>query len=197
MKLSVLLAIACLLAAAFVVAGCLKGDKHAADPAAAQKNVETAEASASAELRPTADRVDAPPIKATTIDGKEMVLDARKDGKVLIVNFWATWCPPCRAEMPELDSFARDLKSRGDVAFYAVNLGDSGDAVHRFLVEEGINEMTVLLDENDSAGRQYAVQSIPTTVIIDLNGKIAYRKIGMTNAAELKAAFAALEAEKK
>ena len=185
--------IACLLVAVFVTAGCFQKD----DASGANVPADTAEASASIDLRPAADRVEAPLIAVTTLDGKKITLDAKRDKKLLIVNFWATWCPPCRAEMPELDDFAKALKGRDDVAFYAVNLGDSGDTVRKFLVEEGINEMEILLDEDDSVARLYAVQSIPTTIIIDLDGKIAYRKIGMTDAAEMHAALAAVEAEKK
>lgn len=193
MKLSVLLAIACLIIAAFIIAGCLKGK----DASNVDAVADTAEAAASVELRRAADRVDAPPIHVTTLDDKETTLDAKQSKKRLIVNFWATWCPPCRAEMPDLDALAKELHGRDDVAFYAVNLGDSADTVHKFLVEEGINDMTVLLDKDSSVSRQYAIQSIPTTILIDLNGKIAYRKIGMTNGAEIKAALAALEAERQ
>ncbi|BEU86557.1 hypothetical protein TAMA11512_00210 [Selenomonas sp. TAMA-11512] len=194
MKSYKLLTLTFLLLAALSVTGCSGSDDAAAVKDKAAVRSETVPET---RLRPAAERVDAPPIQATTMDGAPVTLDAKRDGKIHIINFWATWCPPCRAEMPELDILAGELKNRDDVAFYAVNLGDNPDTVHRFLVETGLVDLTILLNQDNSAARQYAVQSIPTTILIDADGKLAYRQIGMTTAAELKSALDALKEEDK
>lgn len=102
-------------------------------------------------------------------------------GKVTVLNFWATWCPPCREEMPELDKFAA---ANPAVAFYAVNLEEPAPKVADFLRENGY-KMPVLLDTRGSVAQTYRVRAIPTTVVIDRDGVVKYRKTGPVTAAEL------------
>lgn len=102
-------------------------------------------------------------------------------GKVTVLNFWATWCPPCREEMPELAKFAA---ANPAVAFYAVNLEEAAPKVADFLREHGYT-MPVLLDTRGSVAQTYRVRAIPTTVVIDRDGVVKYRKTGPVTAAEL------------
>ncbi len=102
-------------------------------------------------------------------------------GKVTVLNFWATWCPPCREEMPELDKFAA---ANPAVAFYAVNLDEPAPKVAGYLRENGY-KMPVLLDAGGSVAQTYRIRAIPTTVVIDRDGVVKYRKTGPVTAAEL------------
>jgi thiol-disulfide isomerase/thioredoxin len=101
-------------------------------------------------------------------------------GKVTVLNFWATWCPPCREELPELDKFARDNPA---VAFYAVDLQEPAAKVRDFLKQNGYS-FPVLLDSGGSAAQAYRINAIPTTVVIDKSG-LKFRKTGPVTAAEL------------
>jgi cytochrome c biogenesis protein CcmG/thiol:disulfide interchange protein DsbE len=101
-------------------------------------------------------------------------------GKVTVLNFWATWCPPCREEMPELDKFAA---ANPAVAFYAVNLQEPAPKVAGFLRDQGYS-LPVLLDAGGVA-QTYRISAIPTTVVIDRDGVVRYRKTGPVTAAEL------------
>ena len=99
---------------------------------------------------------------------------------------WATWCPPCRAEMPELNEFAK--KHEGEVTFYAVNLQEPKDTVDKFLKDNGFT-MPVLLDLKGDAADAYQIRAIPTTYVIDKDGTILLKKIGSATAAELETAL--------
>ncbi|MDT8902023.1 TlpA family protein disulfide reductase [Anaeroselena agilis] len=121
----------------------------------------------------------APRFTLGSLDGAQVA--APVPGKVTVLNFWATWCPPCRAEMPELDKFAA---ANPAVAFYAVNLEEPASKVAAFLGERGLS-LPGLLDAGGDAARAYRIRSIPTTVVVDRDGIIRYRKSGPVTAAEL------------
>lgn len=146
------------------------------------------QAEAKAEQAMDAEGVEgtAPPFKATSFDGSEVAINAAMDKKIYVINFWATWCPPCRAEMPELNEFAK--KHEGEVTFYAVNLQEPKDAVDKFLKDNGYT-MPVLLDLKGEAAEVYKVRAIPTTYVVDKDGTILLKKIGGTTAAELETAL--------
>ena len=145
-------------------------------------------AEAKAEQAVDAEGVDgtAPPFKATSFDGSEVAINAAMDKKLYVINFWATWCPPCRAEMPELNEFAK--KHAGEVTFYAINRQEPKETVDKFLKDNGYT-MPVLLDLKGEAADTYKVRAIPTTYVIDRDGKILLKKIGGTTAAELETAL--------
>ena len=105
------------------------------------------------------------------------------DGNVYVINFWATWCPPCRSEMPEMNTFARKHKEK--VRFYAVNLQEEGAQVQDFLKNNGYT-MPVLLDRDGKAATLYKVRVIPTTVILDEKGNILQRHEGVATAQQLE-----------
>lgn len=115
------------------------------------------------------------------IDGKQTTVG--QQGKVTIINFWATWCPPCREEMPELDDFAQ--KHDQMVAFYAINIQESSDKVGEFL-KQGKYTMPVLLDKDGAVAKKFRINAIPTTIVVDKNGIIKYRKSGTVSSSELE-----------
>lgn len=97
-------------------------------------------------------------------------------GRVVFLNFWATWCPPCRAEMPSMERLHRRLRDRG-LAIVAVDLQESAAAVKTFVKEASLT-FTVLLDADGAVGGAWGAQSIPTTYLIDRTGTIIARAIG-------------------
>ncbi|WP_378954553.1 TlpA family protein disulfide reductase [Pelosinus sp. sgz500959] len=103
--------------------------------------------------------------------------------KVTIINFWATWCPPCRAEMPELNAF--QLQYSDTVAFYGINLREEANFVNDFMYKKGYS-MLVLLDSNGEVGNLFQIKFIPTTIVIDRNGIIIFRKSGPVTKNELE-----------
>ncbi len=105
------------------------------------------------------------------------------DGKVYVLNFWATWCPPCRGEMPELEEFAKNHGK--EVSFYAINLQEPQGKVQGFLAENGLS-MPVLLDADGKAGDAYQIRAIPTTIILDSRGNVAARHTGAVTQAQLE-----------
>jgi thiol-disulfide isomerase/thioredoxin len=115
--------------------------------------------------------------EATTTDGKEISLDDLK-GKTVILNFWATWCPPCRAELPTLIAFNKELAG-ADAVLIGVAVGPSQtpDVVKPFMEEAGIN-YPVILDPNRRIASGYAVRTLPTSVVISADGKITESRAG-------------------
>lgn len=118
--------------------------------------------------------LDLPFIDAT---GRETSLGAFR-GKVVLLNVWATWCPPCRQEMPSLDRLQRAL---GGPRFEVVALSlDSGrlQDVASFYEEYGIENLGVFIDETDTAMRALRIIGLPTTLLIDEQGREIGRKLG-------------------
>ena len=112
----------------------------------------------------------------TTLQGEQVSLSDYK-GKIVILNFWTSWCGPCKEEMPHMQSF---YEKHTDVAMLAVNLTtmDLGiDAVKQFVNEFGLS-FPILLDEADVVGTQYNILTIPTSYIIDTEGRIFKEVIG-------------------
>ena len=94
-----------------------------------------------------------------------------------MLNFWATWCPPCKEEMPEMEKFYQ--KTNGDVVILAVNI-DPQYNVKEFVTEMG-SSFPVLLDEKDKVNSIYQVLTIPTTYFIDEQGIIRHKYLSAMN----------------
>ena len=109
------------------------------------------------------------------LNGGNAALSSYK-GKVIILNFWATWCPPCRAEMPSMETLYQRLKSRG-LELLAVDLDEDKASVQQF-IRNGRFTFPVLLDEGGKIGSKYVISAIPTSFIIDREGKIVGKVIG-------------------
>jgi thiol-disulfide isomerase/thioredoxin/outer membrane lipoprotein-sorting protein len=114
---------------------------------------------------------------------------ARLKGKVVVLDFWATWCGPCRRWMPIVAKLEQQLKGR-DVRFFAVNLMESPVQVREFLKHTG-TVPPVLLDRDGKVGNAYGAASIPLTVVIGRNGKVAQVLIGLHPEEDLKSALRA------
>ena len=97
-------------------------------------------------------------------------------GAPLVVNFWASWCPPCRREMPSMERGAEWLRGFG-ARFITVNMGEDPDAVRRFLEKQGFS-LPVLLDQDGTVASNWGVNGLPVTFVLDPAGRIAYQALG-------------------
>jgi peroxiredoxin len=97
-------------------------------------------------------------------------------GNVVLINFWATWCPPCRGEMPSLNKLYREYRSRGLVVV-AVSTDRSASSVRDFLSKHPV-DFPVLMDSDSKVSRQFKVFSLPTTFLLDKNGAVLQRFLG-------------------
>ena len=117
----------------------------------------------------------APDFLLPDIDGAQVRLDDFR-GKVLVVNFWAVWCKPCREEMPSLERGSRWLE-RFDGRIITINMGDSPEMIRRFLEKNPVN-LPILLDADAEISANWGVTGLPTTFVVDPEGRIAYRAMG-------------------
>jgi peroxiredoxin len=119
----------------------------------------------------------APDFELQTTEG-EMVKLSDLRGQAVLVNLWATWCPPCRAEMPVMDKIYNEYKDQGLVVL-AVNMTyqDTASNIAPFIDEYGLT-FPVLLDETDSVGSTYQLRSLPSSFFIDRDGVINEVVIG-------------------
>lgn len=120
----------------------------------------------------------APDFTLETLSGEQARLSDFR-GKPVFVNFWATWCPPCRAEMPDMQK----LYDNEDIEILAVNLTDtekSEDGVATFVEEMGLT-FPVLMDPKGDISSAYNVKAYPTSYMIDAEGKISYIAYGAMN----------------
>ncbi len=132
-------------------------------------------ASAAEGLIPEAVVGPAPPFHLRDPEGRLYHLQAFR-GRPLIVNFWASWCTPCRRELPSMNRAWAELKPQG-VAMLAINLGEEAEAVKGFLAEFPI-DFPVLLDPRGNIGQRWRVRGLPTTFVLNGRGEIVYRATG-------------------
>lgn len=116
----------------------------------------------------------APPFTLPTLDAGPVVLQELR-GQPVVVNFWATWCPACRGQMPYLQAA---FEEKGQtVKFIAVNMGESDATVGQYIDGAGI-DFTVALDEDRSVTHAYNIRFYPTTFLVDEHGVIEYVRVG-------------------
>jgi peroxiredoxin len=115
----------------------------------------------------------------TGLDGIEYRLSDQK-GNVVLVDFWATWCPPCREEIPHLKELHTRFSEQG-LAVWGVGLDEEGAL--RAYAEENEMSYTVLIGK-ESVGRDYGVQGIPTTILFDKQNRIAFKHVGFSKGME-------------
>ncbi|MCW8943188.1 MAG: TlpA family protein disulfide reductase [Sedimenticola sp.] len=121
------------------------------------------------------DRPEAPPFVLKDTQGKEVSLADYK-GKVLVINFWATWCPSCRKEMPSLNRGAAWLK-KYDVELIAINVGEKPKRVMDYLQKEPV-DFPILLDLDTEVSNRWDAMRLPITYVVDKEGRIVFRALG-------------------
>ena len=112
---------------------------------------------------------------------------ARHRGSVVLVNLWATWCTPCREELPDLERFARAYAGR--VVVLGIDQGESASTAAQFARTLGVT-YPILVDLDEQYGRAYQGLGLPTTVIIDRNGRVVRGIDGAMTVAQMRAAVA-------
>lgn len=125
----------------------------------------------------------APDFSLQFVDGGEFQLSTRR-GLPLIINFWATWCPPCRAEMPALESIQQQYASQG-LMVLGVDQGESPEVVTQFARQTVKTTFPLVLDRQMQVGQLYGVRALPTTFFVDREGRIRSIKIGALDTASL------------
>jgi thiol-disulfide isomerase/thioredoxin len=116
-----------------------------------------------------------PPLKLRDLQGKEHTL-ADYRGKVVLLNFWATWCDPCREEMPAMQRLQDKLAGK-PFAILAVDYGEGAPRVSDFLKKVPLR-FTVLLDRDTSAATAWKVKVLPTSLVIDAEQKVRFVAVG-------------------
>ncbi len=120
-------------------------------------------------------KISAPNFKLNDMDGNTHTLSDYK-GKTIIVNFWATWCPPCREELPSMNRAWKKVQSQ-NIAMLAINVGEDEDSIFSFTGDYPI-DFTILLDTTGEEINQWPIKGLPSTFVVDPSGKIVYRAIG-------------------
>lgn len=121
------------------------------------------------------DNRPAPDFALKNLDGETVTLRQYR-GRVVVVNFWATWCPPCRAEMPSMQRAWEVYKDKG-IVLLGVDIGETDDRVFQFMADLGL-DFPVVLDTDSKVTNAWPVKGLPTTVVVDPKGRMAFRAIG-------------------
>jgi len=133
-------------------------------------------------LRPWPARQPTPVLKLSTLDGQAWDL-GRLRGKVVVVNFWASWCGPCVAELPVLSALAQRPAYRDKVAVVGVNYKESLDAINGFTAQRAI-AYPVLRDRQGEMFKAWTAGVMPTTILVDRQGRARWRSVGEIDAAD-------------
>jgi peroxiredoxin/outer membrane lipoprotein-sorting protein len=128
----------------------------------------------------------APPFTLTGVKGSTVSLASYK-GKVVLLDFWATWCRPCRIEMPRVQKLYDELKAKG-LTVFGVNVMEEPAQVKRFLTDNGIG-FPILLDRDGKVARDYKAEGIPTLVIIGRDGNVSSYFTGLRDEETLREAL--------
>jgi peroxiredoxin len=151
MSIRLRLVMACLLALGLVVVGCGSGSSRVVPGA------------------------QAPDFTLPALEGGTVSLEGLR-GSPVMINFWATWCPTCRAEMPHIEAAFQEMRAAGLVVL-AVDIAEDRSTVEQYIKEEGFT-FTVLLDSDGSVAARYGVTAVPETVFVDRDGVVRLYKAG-------------------
>ncbi|MCZ8294034.1 MAG: TlpA disulfide reductase family protein [Hylemonella sp.] len=127
------------------------------------------------DVTPWPARQPVPALRALDLQGKTWTL-ADLRGRAVVLNFWATWCPPCRAEMPSLQQLA-EIYGPDQLLVLAINVGEGPRRITQYLQSSGL-ELTVLLDPQSEATKAWGANVLPTTILIDAGGRPRQRVRG-------------------
>jgi cytochrome c biogenesis protein CcmG/thiol:disulfide interchange protein DsbE len=133
----------------------------------------------------------APPLAGDTLDGGSFDLDAER-GRWVVVNFFASWCAPCRQEHPELVSFARRHQEGGDALVVSVAYNDDTDAVREYFDANG-GDWPVVVGDTGPDALEWGVAGVPESYVVDPLGFVRFKVIGGVTAAGLDEALRQLE----
>ena len=154
-KISITALLVAVVALGLVIPGCSSGD---VSPSTPQENM-------------------APDFQLPDLDGQLVTLSDLRGSPVLL-NFWATWCGPCRLEMPFIqDIYDNENFSDKGLVILAVNIGEDSSTAKKFMTDNNLS-FTVLLDTDQNVAQKYNIRAIPTTFFIDKNGIIRDVKVG-------------------
>ena len=124
----------------------------------------------------------APNFTLKNMNNKDITL-RNLEGKKVFINFWASWCPPCKTEMPAIQKLHENYGE--EIEIIAVNLEEQKKKVKKYLENENLN-FTVLLDKNKKAANKYLIRAIPTSYFLDENGVIIEKHMGILNYQNMK-----------
>lgn len=133
-------------------------------------------------LRQWPNGVPAPSLKLNDSDGREWTIQSLR-GKVIVLNFWASWCAPCIDELPFLNELATRAAANGKLVVLGVNFKESAATIRRFSNEHQLN-YPLLMDQSGEQFRKWASGVLPTTVLIDRNGRPRWRIVGELDRAD-------------
>lgn len=131
-----------------------------------------------------------PTIMVQQLDGVVVDLNKVEQGKPRVINLWATWCPPCRREMPVLQEAQQEMT---DVGFVFVNQGEHSEVIEQFLSREDLALSNVMADTRGVLGYQIGSRALPTTLFINAQGKLVDAHLGELSKASLKAKLEKIE----
>jgi thiol-disulfide isomerase/thioredoxin len=127
----------------------------------------------------------------TTLQDKPLTLTSLAQGKPLVVNLWATWCPPCRSEMSVL---AAAQQQNLDIVFIFANQGEYSETVQKFLTTSELSLANVLMDPGKKLGQQLGSMALPTTLFFDPNGRLVDTHLGALTFATLASRLSKIQA---
>ncbi len=122
---------------------------------------------------------EAPDFTLYSVDGRKVTLSSFR-GRVVLLNFWATWCNPCKEEIPSLNSLSEIMRGKNFVILAVSEDNRGADAVIPFIRKFNV-KFPVLLDPSRKVGTLYSIGGVPETFLIDTSGKIRYKFIGPKN----------------
>ena len=125
------------------------------------------------------EKTSAAVFSVTDISSGNQISTAELKGKVVFINFWASWCPPCRAEFPSIQKFYEKYKSNNQVVFLTVNLDDNPELGKKYLAKE--NFSIPFLVPSSEIPKEIFSGSLPTTVVLDKNGAIRLHHQGVAD----------------
>jgi thiol-disulfide isomerase/thioredoxin len=132
---------------------------------------------AASALTPVEESYPAPAIDVPSLSGIRHSLSDHQ-GQVVVVNFWASWCPPCVKELPSMQALWERYEGR-NFAMLAVNVGEDVDAVELFIETfDGLLDFYILLDNDLDVASRWKVVAMPTTFVVDASGAVVYRALG-------------------
>jgi peroxiredoxin len=130
---------------------------------------------------------EAPSFSLRLMDGGTLNLSEHLGKRPIVLDFWAVWCPACRAGLPNLAAVVAQFKKE-DVMICSVNMGDTRDGIASFLKNSSV-KLPVAMDERNAVGGSYQVESIPTKILINREGKVAQVIVGTLGESALSEAI--------